>query len=387
MAELMHICFICNEYPPGRHGGVGSFTQTMGRALVAKGVRVTVVGVYPINREKREDDKGVSVIRLPHTTFRGAGYIVNGRRLASELEALNRRHPIDLLDGPELAFANIPLDVSPVKVIRMNGGHHFFFTTLGRRPAVWRSWQERRSFARADEFCAVSEYVAEKTRDLLNLGPRRIEVLPNPVDAERFKPRPEIPEEDGLIVFVGTLCEKKGVRQLIQAMPRIVAEAPQARLLVVGGDSVDPLSGQSFRSLLRKSVAPELKAQVEFKEFVDNSLLPEVLARASVCVYPSHMEAQGIVIIEGMAMGKAVVTSRTGPGPELVEDNVSGMLCNPHEPDSIAEKVVGLLADPQLRKRIGRQARLRAVSKFSVESLVGRNEDFYRRCVGKSRIA
>ena len=383
----MHICFICNEYPPGRHGGVGSFTQTLGRALAAKGERVTVAGVYPISREKREDDEGVSVIRLPHAALRGAGYLVNGRRLANELEALNRRHPIDLLDGPELTFANIRLDASPVKVIRMNGGHHFFFTTLGRRPAVWRSWQERRSFARADEFCAVSEYIAEKTRDLLNLGDRRIEILPNPVDTERFKPRPEIPEEDGLIVFVGTLCEKKGVRQLVQAMPRIVAEVPRARLLAVGRDSTDPLSGQSFRSLLQRAIAPELKPRIEFQEFVDNERLPEVLARASVCAYPSHMEAQGIVNIEGMAMGKAVVTGRTGPGPELVEDDVSGMLCNPHEPDSIAEKVIGLLADSERRKRIGRQARLRAVSRFSVETLVTQNADFYRRCVEKSRIA
>lgn len=383
----MHICFICNEYPPGRHGGVGSFTQTLGRALARNGCRVTVAGVYPIEKTIREDDEGVAVIRLPHAGVRGAGFIVNGRRLASELEAINRQHKIDVIDGPELSFANIRLHAAATKVIRMNGGHHFFTTTLGQRPAVWRGWQERRSFARADELCAVSEFIAETTRGLLKLGNRPIEILPNPVDTERFKPRPDVHEEDGLIVFTGTLCEKKGVRQLVQAMPRIVAEVPQSRLLLIGRDSIDPLTGASFKSQMEKLIEPRLQPHVKFADFIDNSRLPETLASASVCVYPSHMEAQGIVIIEGMAMSKAVVTSKTGPGPELVEDEVSGMLCDPYDPASIAAKVVGLLKDPSLRRQIGARARLRAVNKFSVETLVRLNTDFYHRCVENHRNA
>jgi glycosyltransferase involved in cell wall biosynthesis len=383
----MHVCFICNEYPPGRHGGVGSFTQTLGRALAAKGHRVTSVGVYLIEKEKREEDEGVLVIRLPHAGVRGAGYLINGHRLVSEVEALHRECPIDVVDGPELSFANIRPKISAARVIRMNGGHHFFTTTLGQNPAVWRGWQERRSFARANDLCAVSEFVAETTRQLLRLGDRPIEILPNPVDTERFRPRPDIPEEDGLIVFTGTLCEKKGVRQLIQAFPRIAAEVPYARLLVVGRDTKDPFTGLSFKSLLERMIEPALKPRVKFRDFIDNRVLPETLARASVCVYPSHMEAQGIVIIEGMAMGKAVVIGRTGPGPELVEDEISGMLCDPYAPDSIAEKVIALLKDTPLRRQIGARARLRAVSKFSVETLVGRNADFYKRCVENRRRA
>lgn len=383
----MHICFICNEYPPGRHGGVGSFTQTLGRALARSGCRVTVAGVYSIEKTIREDDEGVAVIRLPHAGVRGAGFIVNGRRLASELEAINRQHKIDVIDGPELSFANIRLRAAATKVIRMNGGHHFFTTTLGQRPAIWRGWQERRSFARADELCAVSEFIAETTRGLLKLANRPIEILPNPVDTERFKPRPGIHEEDGLIIFTGTLCEKKGVRQLVQAMPRIVAEVPQSRLLLIGRDSIDPLTGASFKSQMEKLIEPRLQPHVKFADFIDNSRLPETLASASVCVYPSHMEAQGIVIIEGMAMSKAVVTGKTGPGPELVEDEVSGMLCDPYDPASIAAKVVGLLKDPSLRRQIGARARLRAVNKFSVETLVRLNTDFYHRCVENHRNA
>ena len=85
-------------------------------------------------------------------------------------------------------------------------------------------------------------------------------------------------------------------------------------------------------------------------------------------------------------MGKAIVASKTGPGPEIVEGGVSGLLCDPHDPASIAEKVISLLKDTELRRRLGRQARSRAVELFSVDSLVERNERFYERCVGAGGI-
>jgi len=302
------------------------------------------------------------------------------------LKALNRQSPIDVVEGPELYFANLRLRGPATKVIRMNGGHHFIATALRQRPAIWKGWLERRSFARANELCAVSEFVAERTREILMLGDRPIEILPAPVDTERFKPRPDIHEEDGLIVFAGSLRESKGVRQLIQAMPQIVANFTRARLLIIGRDSVDPLTGGSFKSLLKKSIEPALKARVEFGNFIENRLLPEILSRASVCVYPSHIEAHGIAVVEGMAMGKAVVAGRTGPGQELVEDDISGVLCDPHDPVSIAAKVINLLKDSQLRRQIGARARLRAVSKYSIETQLRPNVEFYQRCVERRQM-
>jgi glycosyltransferase involved in cell wall biosynthesis len=382
----MHICFLCNEYPPSRHGGIGSLTQTLARALSRNGCRVTVAGIYPIGKTIREEDEGVSIIRLPHAGVRGASSIINGHRLVRALKALNRQSPIDVIDGPELSFANLRLSGTATKVIRMIGGHHFGATALGQRPPIWKGRQERRSFARAHELCAASEFVAETTREMLKLGDRPIEILPAPVDTERFKPRPEIHEEEGLIIFTGALCETKGVRQLIQAMPRIVARIPRARLLILGRDSIEPISGASFKSLLKKLITPALKPHIEFGNFIENRLLPEILSRASVCVYPSHIEAHGIAVIEGMAMGKAVVASRTGPLQELVEDDISGMLCDPRDPASIAAKVINLMADSQLRRQIGARARLRAVSKFSIETLLRPNIEFYQRCIERRQM-
>lgn len=380
----MHICFLCNEYPPGAHGGVGSVTQTLARALVRRGHEATAIGFYPPSRAGESSDEGVRVVRLPHTRVRGAGFVANGARLRHTLREIHRANPVHVLEGPEASLAMVSKDFPAAKVIRMHGGHRFFAVTLGARPRAWRSWLESRSFERADHLCAVSDFVGRTTRELVGFGERRsVEVLPNPIDVEVFSPAPCETEEPGLIVFVGTVCEKKGVRQLIEAMPAVVARAPYARLLVVGRDGRDDTTGRSYTERLRRAMPVYLHGRVEFAGAVERASLPGLLARASVCVYPSHMEALPVAWLEAMAMGKAVVASRTGPGAEVIEDGVSGLLCNPHDPASIADAVMLLLEDTGLRRSLGRWARVRAVERFSLDVMAARNEDFYRRCAGE----
>ena len=377
----MHICFLCNEYPPGLHGGVGSFTQTLGRGLVARGHTVTAVGVYRDGHEQVENDEGVRVVRLPHSSIRRSGFVVNGFRLRQSLTRIHKELAIDVLDGPELSLSTISKEFPVAKVIRMNGGHHFFAVTLGKKPRPWRSWLERRSFGNANHFCAVSSFVGETTRDLLRLNDRPIEILPNPVNTTFFRPQPGFQEEEGLILFVGTVCEKKGVRQLIHAMPKIVEAVPNAKLQIVGRHWLDPHSRQSFTDYLCGSIPSELKHQITFSGPMDHSLLPNLIAKAVVCVYPSHMEALPVAWLEGMAMGKAVVASETGPGPEVIEDGISGLLCNPRDPASIAERIIRLLQNADLRRHLGDQARRRVSGMFSTHVLIERNERFYSRCI------
>ena len=380
----MHICFLCNEYPPGRHGGVGSFTQTLSRALVRCGHKVTVIGLYDCEKILDERDEGVRVVRVPHAKLPGTGFLLNGAKLRYVLRYLHRQDAIDVVEGPELSLAMIPENFPAAKVIRMNGGHQFFASTLGDKPKQWRSWLERRSFLRADHLCAVSQYVAETTRQLLQLGDRPIAILPNPVDTSRFSPQPSNLEEDGLILFAGTVCEKKGVRQLVQAMPQILAAVPDARLWVAGRDWHDPVTGESFTEKLRQMIPAEISDRIVFHGMIAHSELPRMMAQASICVYPSHMEAMPLAWLEGLAMGKALVASKTGPGPEAIEDGVSGLLCDPHNPASIAEKLILLLQDRNLRRNLGLQARQRAVNLFSVETLVSRNREFYARCAASA---
>lgn len=382
----MHICFLCNEYPP-ESAGVGVLVQTLGRALVGRGHRVTVIGLYPADRAREEDDGGVRVIRLARASVPRAGVVINAARLRAAIREVHRAAPIDVIEGAEWSFSLLPARMPAKKVIRMSGGHLFFATELGQKPRRLSSWWERRSFARADRICAVSRYVAERTRDLHALNGADITVIPNPVDLSRFAPPADVREEDGCILFVGTVCEKKGVRQLVEAMPRIVARHPAARLRIVGPDWRDPVTGASYTASLAASVPAELKPHIEFVGPILNAELPPVLAAAQVAVYPSHMEAHPVAWLEGMAMGKAIVASRTGPGPEVIEDGVSGLLCDPHDPAAIADAVIRLLDDTALRRRLGVAAREYALGHFSPPELAERNERFYHACVAGAACA
>jgi glycosyltransferase involved in cell wall biosynthesis len=262
----------------------------------------------------------------------------------------------------------------------MHGGPAFFGI-----PDALQLRAERMSFRLADEICAVSQCVAEGTRRLLNLGDRHIEVIPNPVNVDEFHPPADAFEEDGLLVFTGTIIERKGIRQLIEAMPAIVSAVPSAHLEVYGGDAV-PEPDVPLAKVLKDSLPPAIAARVAWKGRVGRSELPDALRRASVCVYPSYIEAMPIGWLEGLATGKAVVASKTGPGPEIIDDGVTGLLCDPADPKSIAEKIIRLLKSPDERRQLGAAARKVCVDRYSLPGLVDRNIAYYERLLGNGSI-
>ena len=371
----LHICYICSEYPPAPHGGIGSFTQVMARSLVKRGHRVTALGMYPDQHAGTDTDQGVHILRVSRRGLPLLRVWSNRRSFAKALRELHAAHPIDIVESGELDLWMLWKGAPGVSVLRMHGGPTFF--SLGSRVMEWK---ERQSFQLAQELCAVSQCVADGTRNLLGLGSRHIEVIHNPIDTRLFAPSADnLPEQPGLIVFAGTVAERKGIRQLIQAMPRIVAEVPEARLEVYGGEVIDPAPKTPLTTELIRLLPADVAQHVEWKGRVDRSVLPKAIQRASVCVYPSHIEAMPIAWLEGLASGKAVVASKTGPGPELIDDGITGLLCDPHDPDSIATCIIRLLKDPALRQRLGSTAREVAKQRWDLETIVDRNVEYYQR--------
>ncbi len=378
MAAL-HICFACSEYPPAPHGGIGSFIQTLGRELVRRGHLVSAVGMYGYgpHLEGEENDQGVRVIRVPSRGIPLLRILPNHFRQRGAFFKLHGQTPIDIIEGSELAFSRAGVGLPGLKLLRMHGGPAFFGVPDRRQLRA-----ERWSFRIADEICAVSQCVADGTRRLLRLGQGHVEVIPNPVNVEEFFPAPDDAEEEGLLVFTGTVTERKGICQLIEAMPAIVAAVPSAHLEVYGGEAV-PAPVPALAKVLSESLSPEIAGRVIWKGRVARDTLPEALRRASVCVYPSHIEAMPIGWLEGLATGKAVVASKTGPGPEIIDDGITGLLCDPSDPSSIAEKVIRLLKNRDERRRLGAAARKLCVERYSLPALVERNIEYYRGLLSK----
>lgn len=376
----MHICFLTNEYPKigFPHGGLGSFVKTIAEALVANGVQVTVVGLNYVFSDETENVNGVNVIRIRKSKVKGLAWYFNSKNIAKTIATIHKKNPIDIVEGAELSLAFLPKIKKIKYVIRLHGGHHFFAEGENRGINWWKGFQEKRSFKKADAFIAVSNYVKNHTAKYLSYHNKPIEVVFNPINNQLFQPK-DIAIEVNNITFAGTICEKKGVRQLIQAFPLVKEKFPSAVLNLYGRDWLFP-DGSSYIKMLQETELPKFgdyAQDVVFHGAVSFTEIPNVYAKAAVCVFPSHMETLGLVAPEAMAMEKPVIFTKLGPGPEVITDGVTGWLCNPHNPEDIANKIIQVLSNPHKAFEIAKKGRQSVLQQFEIKTIVLKNIEFY----------
>lgn len=376
----MHICFLSGEYPHPNypHGGVGTFIQTLSRALVTQGVSVTVLGTGYTYKDEEVNENGVNVIRLQRSNWPKFRAFDHSNRINQKLRDIHTRHPIDIVEGTELSFAFLQ-KISGVKyLIRMHGGHHYFAESENRGINWWKGFQEKRSFKKADAVLGVSRYVVDHTSTYLSFNDKKVGVIFNPANLSRFYPADPTKRVKGRIFFVGTVCEKKGIRQLIQAMPLIIELVPEAHLHIAGRDWKFPGSGRSYIEYLQAFIHPPVKDHICFLGPVPNQEIPRLIEEAEVCCYPSHMEAMPLAWIEVMSMGKPFVASKLGPGPEIISHGTNGLLCNPLSPEDIAEQVIYMFQHLEKARLMGLNARQFALEKFSINRIVEQNITLYQ---------
>lgn len=379
----MHLCYLTNEYPrPGQaHGGIGSFLKVICPALVAAGHQVTVINGTSGEREMVVRD-GVRIIYTPFSTKRGIAWYHNYSAVDKEIETLHEENPIDVVEGSELSFAFIKKRKSIAYVIRLHGGHHFFAEGEKRSVNAWKGYQEKRSFKKADGFIGVSRYVVEHTSKFLKIDPRPVRVIMYPISLEVFSGADFTQSEPYRLVFAGTIIEKKGIRQLCQAMAQVVEKFPLAKLHVYGRDWKDK-SGNSYLEKLKESLNPELLKSIVFHGPVEQKDLPGIYAKAHLCVFPSHIETLGLVAPEAMAMQRAVLYTNLGPGPEVIEHGKSGWLCNPHDPSDIAAKIIQVFSDESEMKKRAIAGKDKVNIQFNINEILIQNLEFYSEIIAQ----
>lgn len=382
----MHICFITNEFPKigFPHGGIGSFVKTLTAALVKQDVKVSVVGINYIAKEETEIVEGVEIHRLKKNKVKGLTWYLNSQSINNKIKEIHQRNPIQIIETSELGLAFINKLPDIKYVIRLHGGHHFFAESEKRKIDKWKGFQEKRSFKKSDAFIAVSHYVKSHTEKYLSYHNKPLVYISYPINTDVFKPI-DADKSEGKIVFAGTVCEKKGIRQLIQAFPLVNKEFPNASLEIYGRDWFFP-DGSSYIQMLKEKELPQLGQaanDIHFHGAIAYTDIPKAYANAAVCVFPSHMETQGLVAPEAMAMEKAVVFTKYGPGPETIEDYKTGLLCDPYNPENIAENIIWFLSNKEEKKVIEKAAREFVVKKYGLNDIINENIIFYRSLICK----
>ena len=376
----MHICFIANEFPlPGlSFGGIGTFLLSYSKILIENGHQVTVVGFHDCEKSISINIKGVQVEYCSQSKIKGLSWFFNAKHVSYLISEIHKKNPIDIIESQEAGFALLKIPKNIPKIIRMHGGH-YFFNTFENNKLNWRkAFLERRSFANCDAVIPTSDFVKNQTLKFVNFANKPTETINNPILIDMFyKSNPEKVTK-GLAVFAGTICEKKGIRQLCLAIPEIVAKFPDFHLYAYGRDWFFP-DGTSYKKWLLEQLSEEIKAKITFKGIVAYKDLPEVYEQGELCIFPSHMEVQGLVAPEAMCMQKPVVFTQYGPGSETIDHQTNGWLCDTRNPKSIAQTVIEVFQSRSKLEQIGVEAREKVIRKFSPEIIYSKNINFYEK--------
>lgn len=220
---------------------------------------------------------------------------------------------------------------------------------------------------------AVIGLTEHMRREIQSICSREVVVIPNGVETVSFGSLPrkqnQINDEQ-VVLFVGRLIAVKGVRYLIEAVNIITRQGKQSIKLVVIGDGPERGNLVSLVKELR------LEERVEFKGLVPNQDIPEHMGAADIFALPSLSEGFPVTIVEAMAAGLPIVTSRICGLSEIVTEGENGFLVKPGDSGALAEKLLLLLVDEQMRRQISQNNRGKA-KQYSWEAVVDKLERVY----------
>ena len=385
----MRVAALTREYPPHVYGGAGVHVDFLVRELR----KLVDVDVHAMGEPRdgatahgeddpRLADANASLKILSADLSIAAA--VNGVDLVHSHTwyANMAGHLAKLLyDVPHVVTAHSLEPQRPWKAEQLGGGYRV------------SSWAERTAYEAADAVIGVSRGMAA---DILEaypaIDPDRVHVVHNGIDAEFYHPDPrtDVLERIGVdlsrpyLTFVGRITRQKGVPHLLRAGLHL---APELQMVLLAGAADTPELGRETDAAV--AVLRERRDGV----FVVSEMLPreevrQVLSHAAVFCCPSVYEPLGIVNLEAMACETAVVASRVGGIPEVVDDGVTGVLVDldPDDPEGFerrfAAAVDEVAGDPARADEMGKAGRRRAVEEFGWDAVAARTVELYRSLLG-----
>lgn len=403
----MNIALISYEYPPSvAIGGIGTYAWNASHMLAQSGARVVVFAAG--HKEEVEN---------PHPHVEVRRVVANDRAafpqaVVPPLLSSHARHPFDVIEAPEIgpeggpAFAALPSVARVVKLhtasflvgrygyeppsrlqrLRFLAGalRRGRWATLRPPPDYVRdSDAEYRAALLADEIAAPSRAIGDVLRHEWSLDPAKISFYPYPFLPSAALLSLPSPTHLGTVGFLGRLEPRKGVVEMMEAIPLILRQAPGLRFRLIGPSW--PYAGTDMKTwILRRH--PRLAGSLDFTGAVTPGDVPAELARCDALVLPSRWESFGYTCCEAMASGRPVIGSSAGGMAEIIEPGASGLLVPPSAPGAIAEAVLRLFHHPDQVSALGASGRRHVTALLAPERILPLQLASYQRAIHQAAI-
>ena len=230
-------------------------------------------------------------------------------------------------------------------------------------------------YHRADQVVVHGRQLKQQVVHRLRIPNEVVHVIPQ-VGLWHDAARSQIEEEDNLILFFGRIWEYKGLEYLIRAEPLITAQVPDARIMIAG-------RGEEFSHYRQMMVHPE--HFVIHNEYISDDRRTELFRRASIVVLPYTDASQSGVIPIAYGFAKPVVATAVGGLPEMVDDGQTGYLVPPRDERALADAIVRLLRDRELRRQLGANSKRKIDTQCSPEVVAQQTLAVYRRAISAVR--
>lgn len=395
MDKPLNICLISREYPPDTaFGGIATFSRDTAQMLRQRGHKVTVFS-QSLSSTYEFDDEGVTVVKVKvperFNSYRVLPPFITAFNTVIVRQILrhHRRVPFDLIDAPDHLAEGLFASFTGIPVVTRLHTPYALIVAMGlnnyRKGLSYRFIKaaERIALRRSRVLYAPCMDLARRSDELFGLPGVPVRIFGYPLDLNVFSPAPVQGASGKRILFLGRLEQRKGVVTIAEAFPQVLRACPDATLTMVGGDTPNISGASSARAWLDEAFKKAgCTGSVSFQPPVPLAELPGLLREHDVIWVPSLYDNYPLVCLEAMACGKAVVVSDSGGLPEMVQDNVTGMVFPTGNADALAERTLQLFADAGLRSSIERNARIYTQENCSLDTIYAHTMDMYRFALG-----
>ncbi len=389
----MKIVMLTWEYPPRVVGGISKVVYELSQKLGEIGNEVHVVTYCEANSKEFEKDGYVYVhrVHLPgievfdflqwvqHLNIAMTEYLVS---LINKIGKFDIIHAHDWLVAFSAVIIKNSYCIPLVSTIHAteNGRNNGIHTDLQRYINSVEWWLTYQSY----KVIVNSQYMKREVLGLFNLPVDKVEVINNGINVNKFDGyfydidfrRRYAADNEKIIFFVGRLVNEKGIAVLIDAMPTIISQYSDVKLVIVG-------KGNERECLERKVCSLGISHKTYFTGYMDEEDLKKLYKCVDVAVYPSLYEPFGIVALEAMLAGVPTIVSDVGGLGEIVFAEDDGKKCYAGCSNLIADSVIDILKNEEKAKGMIVRAKEKVLKKFNWDVLVKEYQKVYNEIENK----